>query len=184
MTFLALVRHGETDWNLHGRLQGSSDIPLNATGRAQAKEAGYELAFRDWDLLVSSPLVRASETADIIGAHLGIKRSHSYPDLAERHFGDAEGYTDYDAYNQWPHGMYPGLESRYDLMVRGVASLDALAAEHPHSAVIAVAHGGIIRAIFDNIRRRHSPRILNAGVSTLEHDGSRWRVRTINGIVV
>ncbi|MET0318796.1 MAG: histidine phosphatase family protein, partial [Rhodococcus fascians] len=82
MTFLALVRHGETDWNLHGRLQGSSDIPLNDTGRAQAREAVYELSDHSWDLLVSSPLSRAAETADIIGSHLGISRTATYPDLA------------------------------------------------------------------------------------------------------
>ncbi|WP_072806893.1 histidine phosphatase family protein [Rhodococcoides yunnanense] len=182
MTFLALVRHGETEWNLHGRLQGSSDIPLNETGRAQAREAVYELGERQWDLLVSSPLSRAAETADIIGKHLGIERTATYADLAERHFGDAEGFTDYDAYSHWPHGRYPGLESRRDLIVRGVRAVDEIAAAHPDSSVIAVAHGGVIRAIFDAIRGVPSPRILNAGVSTLVHDGSGWTVETINSI--
>lgn len=181
MTFLALVRHGETNWNLHGRLQGSSDIPLNDTGRAQAREAGHELASQNWDLLVSSPLSRAAETADIIGAHLGLQRTAVFPDLAERHFGEAEGFTDWDAYSHWPNGQYPGLEPRSNLMMRGVRAIDEIASLHPDSAVIAVAHGGVIRAIFDILRRRHSPRILNAGVSTLEHDGSGWTVRTING---
>ncbi|OZD57249.1 histidine phosphatase family protein [Rhodococcus sp. 06-1460-1B] len=184
MTFLALVRHGETNWNLHGRLQGSSDIPLNDTGRAQAREAGYQLEFRTWDHLISSPLIRASETADIIGAHLGLTRTVEFPDLAERHFGDAEGFTDWDAYSHWPDGRYPGLEPRSNLIVRGVRAVDEIASRYPDSAVIAVAHGGVIRAIFDAIRRRHSPRILNAGVSTLEHDGTRWTVRTINGVAV
>jgi uncharacterized phosphatase len=154
MTFLALVRHGETDWNLHGRLQGSSDIPLNSTGRAQASEAVYELEGRRWDLLVSSPLSRAAETADIIGAHLGIERTATYADLAERHFGAAEGFTDYDAWSRWPHG-----------------------------SVIAVAHGGVIRAIVGALRGIPSPRILNAGVSTLvRQNGKNWTVETINGV--
>ncbi|MDJ0396320.1 histidine phosphatase family protein [Rhodococcus sp. G-MC3] len=182
MTFLALVRHGETDWNLHGRLQGSSDIPLNATGRAQAREAVYELEDHPWDLLVSSPLSRASETADIIGSHLSITRTATYPDLAERHFGDAEGFTDYDAYSRWPHGMYPGLEARREMIIRGVRAIDAIAVAHPDSSVIAVAHGGIIRGIFDALRGVPSPRILNAGVSTLVHDGTAWTVKTINGV--
>lgn len=182
MTFLALVRHGETDWNLHGRLQGSSDIPLNATGRAQAREAVYELEGHRWDLLVSSPLSRAAETADIVGLHLGIERTATYPDLAERHFGEAEGFTDYDAYSHWPHGMYPGLEPRSDLITRGVRAVDEVAAAHPSSSVIAVAHGGVIRAILGAIRGVPSPRILNAGVSTLVHDGAGWTVETINGV--
>lgn len=182
MTFLALIRHGETDWNLHGRLQGSSDIPLNSTGRAQAREAVYELEGRPWDVLVSSPLSRAAETADIIGDHLGIARTATYPDLAERHFGAAEGFTDYDAYSHWPDGLYPGLEPRPDMIVRGVRAIDQIAADHRGSSIIVVAHGGIIRGIFDAIRRVPSPRILNAGVSTLVHDGSEWTVKTINGV--
>ncbi|MGA9869758.1 MAG: histidine phosphatase family protein [Rhodococcus sp. (in: high G+C Gram-positive bacteria)] len=182
MTYLALVRHGETDWNLHGRLQGSSDIPLNATGRAQAREAVSELRDRRWDLLVSSPLSRAAETADIIGSHLGIERSAVYPDLAERHFGAAEGFTDYDAWSRWPHGRYPGLESRPHLIERGVRAVEEIAATYPDSSVIAVAHGGVIRAILDAIRDTPSPRILNAGVSTLVHNAAGWTVETINGV--
>lgn len=182
MTLLALVRHGETDWNLHGRLQGSSDIPLNSTGRAQAREAVYELEGHTWDLLVSSPLSRAAETADIIGSHLGIERSATYPDLAERHFGEAEGFTDYDAYSHWPDGLYPGLEPRGTLIERGVRAVDEIAETYPDSSVIAVAHGGIIRAILGAIRGVPSPRILNAGVSTLVRDETGWTVRTINGI--
>ena len=183
MTFLALVRHGETDWNLHGRLQGSSDIPLNSTGRAQASEAVYELEGRRWDLLVSSPLSRAAETADIIGAHLGIERTGTYADLAERHFGAAEGFTDYDAWSRWPHGHYPGLESRENLIVRGLRAIDEIADMHPDSSVIAVAHGGVIRAIVGALHGIPSPRILNAGVSTLvRQNGKNWTVETINGV--
>lgn len=182
MTFLALVRHGETDWNLHGRLQGSSDIDLNATGRAQAREAVHRLEHRRWDLLVSSPLSRAAETADIIGSHLGLQRTATFPDLAERHFGAAEGFTDYDAWSQWPDGRYPGMEPRPELITRGVRAVDEIAAAHPDESVIAVAHGGVIRAILDAIRGVPSPRILNAGVSTLVHDADGWSVQTINSV--
>lgn len=185
MTYLALVRHGETDWNLHGRLQGSSDIPLNDTGRGQAREAAHELAGRTWDLLVSSPLSRAAETADIIGEHLGIERSATYQELAERHYGAAEGYTDYEAYFEWPHGMYPGLEARADVADRGLSTLLRLHKDHPTSDIVVVSHGGVIRAILDVVlRTRRSPRILNAGVSTLTIDTDGWRVHSINGIDV
>ena len=63
MTLLYLVRHGETDWNRTHRIQGSTDIPLNDTGRAQARRAGRLLAKRSWDGIYSSPLSRAFETA-------------------------------------------------------------------------------------------------------------------------
>lgn len=184
MTFLALVRHGETDWNLHGRLQGSSDVPLNDTGRAQAREAAEELAGREWNLLVSSPLSRAAETADIIGAHLGLACTGTDPDLAERHYGEAEGFTDYEAYHRWPYGNYPGLEPRAALTARGLRAVNSLARDNPHRALIAVAHGGVIRAILDALHTRRTPRILNAGVNTLSFDGDRWTVHTINGLEV
>jgi broad specificity phosphatase PhoE len=197
MTFVALVRHGETDWNARGRLQGSSDIPLNDTGREQAREAAAELgAFSrpeagsaplgsvrvQWDVLVSSPLSRAAETADIIGEAVGVRRTATFDDLAERHFGEAEGLSDFEAYSYWPDGRYPGMEPRRDLIERGRRRLDALAAQHPTGALLVVAHGGVIRAILDSVLRRPSPRIVNAGISTLSNDSGRWRVHTVNSL--
>ncbi|TSE02205.1 histidine phosphatase family protein [Skermania sp. ID1734] len=184
MTYFGLVRHGETDWNLHGRLQGSSDIPLNVTGRGQAREAAHRLATRDWDQLVSSPLSRAYETATIIGTALGLTVRETYPELAERHYGAAEGLTDWEAYHQWPHGWYPGLEPRRSVAERGLAVLDELAKQYPDDAVLVVSHGGVIRAILDVVHTRRSPRILNAGVSTLTVDDQGWQVHSINGVDV
>ncbi|WP_027502892.1 histidine phosphatase family protein [Rhodococcus sp. UNC363MFTsu5.1] len=182
MTYLALIRHGETEWNAQRRLQGSSDIPLNDTGRAQAHRAADALADRTWDLLVSSPLSRATETADIIGARLGIERSAAYHDLAERHLGEAEGITDYEAYDRWPHGRYPDIEPKPAVAQRGLRAVDDLARRHPGSAIIAVTHGGVIRAVLDSVHSARSPRIRNAGISTMSHDGQRWTVHTINGV--
>ncbi|MFD4182295.1 histidine phosphatase family protein [Rhodococcus sp. NPDC058514] len=184
MTYLALIRHGETEWNAHRRLQGSSDIPLNDTGRVQARGAADALTGRTWDLLVSSPLSRASETADIIGARLGLARSAAHSELAERHLGEAEGVTDYEAYDRWPHGRYPGLEPKPEVAARGLRAIDDLARRHPGSAIIAVTHGGVIRAILDTVHSARAPRIRNAGISTLSHDGRRWTVHSINGIDV
>lgn len=185
MTLFALVRHGETDWNRHGRLQGSSDIPLNDTGRAQAREAAHRLSSRSWDVLVSSPLARAAETADLIGAELGLDRAGSYPGLRERHYGAAEGMTDYEAYYEWPHGWYPGLEPRAEVAERALRTISRLHLDHPDESVIVVSHGGVIRAILDVVLQyRRSPRILNAAVSTLSVDDDSWRVHTINDMGV
>lgn len=184
MTYVALVRHGETEWNVHGRLQGSSDVPLNDTGRAQAHEAGLRLAERHWDLIVTSPLSRASETASIIGGQLGLDTPAEYADLVERHYGEAEGLTDWEAYHEWPHGWYPGLEPRSSVAERGLRAVADLASEHPESSVVVVTHGGVIRAILDVVHTRRSPRILNAAVSTLTIDDDGWRVHSINDVAV
>ncbi|MGW0041708.1 histidine phosphatase family protein [Rhodococcus sp. NPDC003348] len=184
MTYLALVRHGETDWNAQRRLQGSSDVPLNDTGRFQAERAATRLADGPWDVLVSSPLSRASETADIIGTRLGLTRSATHPGLAERHFGGAEGVTDYEAWDRWPDGMYPGLEPREEVRRRGLAVLGELAERHSGSSVVAVSHGGLIRSVIGALHGPPVPRIPNAGIATLHHDGHRWSVLSINGVAV
>ena len=72
MTLFGLVRHGQTDYNLRNLFQGSSDIPLNETGIAQAHAAFDGLEAVDWDVVVSSPLQRAEQTARIIGEDHGI----------------------------------------------------------------------------------------------------------------
>ncbi|TQF65612.1 histidine phosphatase family protein [Rhodococcus spelaei] len=184
MTYLALVRHGETEWNAERRLQGSSDIPLNDTGRSQALAAARRLGTRTWDVLVSSPLSRAGETADIIGAHLGIDRSATYPELSERHFGEAEGATDYEVYDRWPYGVYPGMEEHASVTERGLRILDELAVRHRGSSIVAVTHGGLIRSVVGALHIHRAPRIPNAAISTLRHDGHGWTVLTINGFDV
>ena len=93
MTLLTLLRHGETDWNLQRRIQGSSDIPLNETGRAQARAAGLRLADESpADLpivMAASSLSRAQETAQIIADVLEVDPPVIVPDLRERAYGEA-----------------------------------------------------------------------------------------------
>jgi probable phosphoglycerate mutase/uncharacterized phosphatase len=84
------LRHGQTDWNLEGRFQGHTDIPLNATGLAQAHGAAERLARQPITAIVSSPLVRASKTAAIVAERLGLPL-HIDPELMERSFGRYEG---------------------------------------------------------------------------------------------
>jgi 2,3-bisphosphoglycerate-dependent phosphoglycerate mutase len=84
------LRHGQTDWNAQGRIQGHTDVPLNATGVAQAQAAAGRLAGRGIDWIVSSPLARARATADFVAARLGLP-VHLDDDLKERRFGAFEG---------------------------------------------------------------------------------------------
>lgn len=91
MTFYVL-RHGQTDWNVQMRLQGSTDIPLNETGRAQAHVAAKILADEGITKIIASPLSRALETAQIVGAASGIEPVIDGR-LIERNFGLFEGMT-------------------------------------------------------------------------------------------
>jgi broad specificity phosphatase PhoE len=92
VTTLLLVRHGETDWNAEGRLQGHTDRPLSDLGRRQARQLAGELASEELDAIYSSDLARARETAEIVGERLGLPVVLD-PDLREKDWGTWEGLT-------------------------------------------------------------------------------------------
>src|SRR3982751_2687844 len=92
MTTLHLVRHGETNWNRDGRIQGWSDVPLSDVGREQARELAADLAERPIGAIYSSDLRRAFETAEPLAQRRGLP-IRSSPALRERNFGANEGRT-------------------------------------------------------------------------------------------
>lgn len=177
---LAFIRHGQTDWNRDERLQGSSDIPLNETGRAQAREAIDTLAGTRWDAVVSSPLVRARETAQIIADGLGITLGPSYDLLVERDYGEAEGATAEVIDENWPDHRYPGLESLDSVVARGIAALDRIADDYGDANVVIVCHGTIIRYTLSALAGQKLDSILNGSTATFDRIGEGWRVHTVN----
>lgn len=152
MTLLYLVRHGETDWNLQRRIQGSTDIPLNDTGRLQAAKVGSLLARRNWDGILSSPLSRAYETASIIAKKVGLGAPRALDDLVERAYGEAEGLTAHQLSHRFsPDDVVPGKESREDVAGRVIPALLHLAEGHPGEHLIVTTHGGVIRTVLNTI---------------------------------
>ncbi len=193
MTILTLVRHGETDWNSGGRIQGSTDIPLNDTGRVQARElAGTlatEYAGRDV-VIVSSDLSRAAETADILADALGTTVSLRMPGLQERSYGDAEGMdapTFYKTYGPWHAADVPGAETWPVVRERARAALAEAVASAPEGAdVIAVAHGALIREVIlsatDGAFPREGERLPNCSATTFRLDGDSWEMLAYAGV--
>lgn len=182
MSLLALIRHGQTDWNAAGLLQGSSDIPLNDTGREQARGAIPALRSRHWDVVLSSPLQRAAETAAIIAEGLGIPLGAAYPGLVERDYASLEGTSAAAAIERWPNRDYPGAESLETVASRGAHSLAAIAGAFPGKAVLVVGHGTIIRYTLARLAGRPVPGIDNGSVSTVRYAHDVWTVLTVNGI--
>jgi broad specificity phosphatase PhoE len=157
-TRFAIVRHGETDWNAQRRIQGATDIPLNDTGRAQALETAAALAGGSWDAIVSSPLSRASETARLIAAALGLDEPAIIPELAERSHGVLEGLDHRGrAAVEAQAASIEGLEPRSAVIERARAALLELASAHPGQAVIVVTHGGVIHALMLDLSDRTLP---------------------------
>ncbi len=172
MTLLYLVRHGETDWNLHHRIQGSTDIPLNATGREQAATTGRLLKRRSFDAVLASPLSRARETASIIGRELGLGEPSLDPALVERQYGEAEGLSWEEVQRRFPEGVdVPGRETREQVADRVLPALCRIADAHPDQALVVVTHGGVIRSVLNAVHpaSARGP-ITNGSVHSFRHE--------------
>lgn len=147
MADLYLVRHGETAWNRARRIQGRTDIPLNDTGREQARLTGMLLTRRPITRVYASPLSRAFETASIIADELGLPEPETREAFVERDYGAAEGMDFHQIDVVYPPGtVVPGRESREEVAARVVPALLALAGQHPAESLVVVSHGGAIRA--------------------------------------
>jgi len=147
MTDLYLVRHGETEWNRQRRIQGRTDIPLNDTGRDQARLTGMLLTRRPIARVYASPLSRAFETASIIAGELGLPEPQTHVGLVERDYGEAEGLTFHEVDVRFPRDVdAPGRESREAVAARVVPALVEIAHRHPGESIVVVSHGGAIRS--------------------------------------
>jgi broad specificity phosphatase PhoE len=186
---LVFVRHGETDWNVGGRLQGQTDIPLNARGRDQAAAVGRALAavpgLPEMRFL-SSPLLRARETMRRMRAALGLDPEDHGIDgrLAEMSFGRWEGSTFAEIRAREPAEMKardaarwshrpPGGESYEDLSARVGAAIGELS-----GPTVLVSHGGVARVVlasFGGAERDRLPELhIRQGRALIIEDGA-WR---------
>ena len=204
MTTLLLVRHGETDWNAARRIQGSTDIPLNDTGRAQARGTATGLAERMAEqyggvrpIVVSSDLSRAHETAQIIAAELGTDVAHAYPQLRERSYGVAEGITvdEYRArFGEFNRDNVPEAESDDALRIRAVDALRRIARDVRRShapadvPVIAVSHGAFIAQLIRHASAGQFPlageRLANASTHAFRVERDRLSVLSYMAVPV
>jgi 2,3-bisphosphoglycerate-dependent phosphoglycerate mutase/probable phosphoglycerate mutase len=156
---LVLLRHGQTDYNVAGRMQGHLDSVLTDAGRDQAAAAAPEVARLGPDRLISSDLLRAVDTAEVVGAatNLPVKLDKR---LRETHLGEWQGLTVEQVEEQWPGAIAawrsdpaytpPGGESRIEVVRRSrpvVDELDEEYADNPQGIVVMVAHGGMIAGL-------------------------------------
>ncbi len=169
MTELLLVRHGETDWNAAGRLQGHTDRPLSDYGREQARRLAEELAGEEFDAIYASDLARARETAEIVGVQLQLPVVLD-PDLGEKNWGTWEGLTSTERLEIELVG-----ESTEEHQRRMLAALGRIAAKHPDGRVLVVTHGCSMRRVQTEVLGFAMPVVENCGV---------WACRWEDGAVV
>ena len=170
---ICLIRHGETDWNAIGRLQGREDIPLNQNGKLQAEQCGVALSKRKWKAIFTSPLLRARQTADIIAGVLKIDEIYEDFDLVERDYGKASGLIESERIKLFPDGNYEGMED-WELMRDRVygAVLRSADKVHPENIII-VSHGSAINSVLAELSN-HSigtgkTRLKNACINVFDY---------------
>ncbi len=154
MNKLYVVRHGKTEWNVKGLLQGITDISLNEEGIKEAKELSSKLDLSKIDLCICSPLKRAKQTAEIlVGNHVEI----IYDDLLiERKFGDYEGEKiDFNLIGkQWDYKLNDSshnIESVRDCLKRSKKFLDKIKKDYPNKNILIVSHGSFIKTLHFNM---------------------------------
>lgn len=187
---ILLIRHGQTDWNMDGRWQGSLPVPLNDVGRAQARALAAHLRPNPIRAIYSSDLPRALETAEFLGAAVGVRPK---PDTRLREFdlGIFQGLkrdemmarypAEWASFNAdyWDYTI-PGGESRRMLQQRmWEAWMDVIARdEGPEVAV--VSHGGALKLLllrlFDDSSTVRELRLENTSVTTVERNGTGWKL--------
>lgn len=163
---LYVFRHGQTDWNLNRRLQGSTDIPLNLTGREQALVLKEFFAKHPVEVVLTSDLIRARETAEIALKDHGCPFV-LMPELRENCLGDAEGLTldevderfGANAWGDWSafcerteHFAFPGGESKAVHLKRALTALESYLEQTAFGRIAVSTHGGTLRRIIHHLR--------------------------------
>jgi len=156
MGTLLIVRHGETDWNAQGRIQGHTDIRLSEKGAEQARSLRQRLADCQIDVAYSSDLKRTSETAKLALGDRDLVLNQT-PRLREYHKGVFEGMTLEEIKSQYP-AEYPkylekdlsyapeGGETTRDVSIRMASIFEEIKTKHLEETVLVVSHGGVLRA--------------------------------------
>jgi broad specificity phosphatase PhoE len=189
LTHFYLIRHGETDWNKLGKIQGHTDIPLNRTGVNQAESVAQRLAQVPLDFVCSSDLSRAIKTAE------AIKKFHPevplmiYPEFRERNYGRWEGMTAEEiakltAQNAQKNERLAGIETLEEMQQRGLLRLEQLSQMYPTHHIAVVSHGGFINALLHLMSRgEHGTGITKLGNTAFNYitrNDHEWMIQTIN----
>ena len=162
MTRVALIRHGETEWNVARRIQGQDDSPLTASGAAAVRGWPATLGGYGFSALYASPLGRAMRTAELVGAGLGLSPV-AQAGLEEQAFGEWTGRAIAELRESGALGRQealgwafaaPGGEDRRTVLLRAWESLLEMAGRHAGQSVLAVTHEGVIRGLLYALKGR------------------------------
>ncbi len=191
-----LIRHGQTDWNAQGRWQGIMQVPLNEIGIQQAHALAEHLRERPITAVYTSDLIRANETARILGESLSLKPNED-PRLRELNLGDFQGLTYPEISAKFPKHVEqmnsdymgftpPNGESRLAMQQRAYEAFNDILAREPGPEIALVSHGGTIRVLLlklvgdlETVRRTS---VQNTSITIIETDGLNHRLLEVAAV--
>ncbi|OPA77745.1 histidine phosphatase family protein [Paenibacillus selenitireducens] len=185
MSMIGIIRHGITPWNQEGRFQGHRDVPLAEEGILQAQALARRLNTEPWDVIVSSDLMRAKQTAEIVAEQLGIETVLVDERLREISGGLLDGTTESERVAKWGNDWYNmelGLESEASCRNRGSACLEELADRYAGKRVLVVSHGTLLGYTLNGLLPKDEERghLLNTSLTKLIKKNDGWACELYN----
>ncbi|NBD22567.1 histidine phosphatase family protein [Paenibacillus glycinis] len=177
---IGLIRHGQTEWNELGKIQGQTDIPLNQEGYRQAQALARRLDREPmkWDAVVSSDLMRAKQTAEIIAEALGIPLLDPDARLRERFYGEVEGTTESERLARWGPDWKKrdnGQENDEQVRARALSFVEEAAAGGSGRHLLVVTHGSLLAQLLQAMCADLADKpIHNLSFSIMEREGAGW----------
>jgi len=177
---IGLIRHGQTEWNRIGKIQGRTDIPLNENGKNQAALLATRLAqdTYKWDAVISSGLQRAEETASIIAKTLHIPLLPPDERLIERSYGQVEGTTHEERITRWGDQWRErdlGQETNEEVRARAMQFLHDMSGRHSNANILMVSHGSFLAQLYLALfQERFQENIKNLSFTVLEKKDLQW----------
>ena len=166
-----------------GKVQGVTNIPLNITGEQQAKKTRDYFMDKEIDVIITSPLLRAKQTADIMNEQLTVPLIEM-SEFIERCYGDAEGLTVEERNEKFPTGDIPNLECRESLDKRVLKGMNHIVDKYKNKTVLVVAHGAVINAILFGLSNGEIgsgiTRLKNACISCIHFNNNNWEIISVN----
>lgn len=183
MTTIGFIRHGSTEWNRLGKLQGQLDTDLTDEGREQARLLGLRLSQESWDGIISSDLKRANETAQIISTLSGIPFLNRDKRLRERKYGLVEGTTVAEREERWGTEWKLqdlGQESDSALWARWLDLEKEILNLYPSKKILLISHGGFIVQVLRVLKLNQEEFLQNTSLTLLLRQNDQWELQLYN----
>ncbi|SOC43059.1 histidine phosphatase family protein [Ureibacillus acetophenoni] len=178
MLKICLIRHGETDWNAKGIIQGTLNTELNNRGKQQAESCAAYLSKENWDLVISSPLIRAMDTATIIANKISLN-VQIMDEFIEKHYGEAVGSPLIDK------TLHDQVGEQFILFKKRVLiGLNRLIENYDNKNILLVTHGDVIQVILTTLlhSNEYNNKVNNASLSEIEYNNVHWTINYFNRI--